>query len=141
MQLKTLGEIMGLLDPGPELIILIFIVVILLFGAKKIPELARGIGRAVGEFKRGKLEIERELAQSSSSGAASTAGSDGITVAAKELGLIVEGRSEAELRGKILEEVPKRDRGTVVSVAKAFRIDVEGVSVDELKERILVALQ
>jgi sec-independent protein translocase protein TatA len=132
---------MGLLDPGPELIILIFIVVILLFGAKKIPELARGIGRAVGEFKKGKMEIEREIAQSTASGAASTAGADGIAIAAKELGLIVEGRSEAELRGKILEEVPKRDRGTVVSVAKAFRIDVEGVGVDELKERILVALQ
>ncbi|MHA2163614.1 MAG: Sec-independent protein translocase subunit TatA/TatB, partial [Candidatus Thorarchaeota archaeon] len=68
---------MGLLDPGPELIILIFIVVILLFGAKKIPELARGIGRAVGEFKRGKMEIEREIAQSTTTGAASTAGGDG----------------------------------------------------------------
>ena len=132
---------MGLLDPGPELIILIFIVVILLFGAKKIPELARGVGRAMGEFKRGKMEIEREIAQSSSAGATSAAAGDGITAAAKELGLIVEGRSEAELRGKILEEVPKRDRVTVVSVAKAFRIDVEGVGVDELRERILVALQ
>jgi sec-independent protein translocase protein TatA len=132
---------MGLLDPGPELIILIFIVVILLFGAKKIPELAKGIGRAVGEFKRGKMEIEREIAQSSADGPASTAGSDGITVAAKELGLIVEGRSQAELREKILEEIPKRDRGTIVSVAKTFRIDVEGVGVDELRERIQVALQ
>lgn len=131
---------MGLLDPGPELIILIFIVVILLFGAKKIPELARGIGRAVGEFKKGKMEIEREIAQSSTAGTGA-AGSNNIVVAAKELGLIVEGRSEAELRGKILEEIPKRDRSTIVSVAKAFRIDVEGVGVDELKERILVALQ
>jgi sec-independent protein translocase protein TatA len=136
-----LGEIMGLLDPGPELIILIFIVVILLFGAKKIPELARGIGRAVGEFKRGKMEIEREIAHSSTPGAASAAGGDGIAAAAKELGLIVEGRSEAELRGKILEEIPKRDRVIIVGVAKALRIDVEGIGVDELKERILGALQ
>ncbi|MEE9115687.1 MAG: twin-arginine translocase TatA/TatE family subunit [Thermoplasmata archaeon] len=129
------------LDAGLELPILILIVVILLFGAKKIPELARGVGRALGEFKRGKMEIEREIAQSSSAGAAPAAGGDGITAAAKELGLIVEGRNEAELRGKILEEIPKRDRVTVVSVAKAFRIDVEGIGVDELKERILVALQ
>lgn len=42
---------------------LIFIVVILILfgGASKIPELARALGRAMGEFKKGQLEIEREL--------------------------------------------------------------------------------
>jgi len=33
----------------------------LLFGSSKLPELARGLGRSVGEFKKGKEEIEREL--------------------------------------------------------------------------------
>lgn len=45
---------------GPELI-LIFIVVLLLFGAKKLPELARGMGRSLGEFKKAKDEFEHEI--------------------------------------------------------------------------------
>jgi sec-independent protein translocase protein TatA len=44
----------------PEMII-IFIVILLLFGAKKIPDLARGFGKASGEFKKAKEEFEREI--------------------------------------------------------------------------------
>lgn len=39
----------------------IFIIVLLLFGAKKLPELARGIGKSTGEFKRARDEFEREI--------------------------------------------------------------------------------
>lgn len=45
---------------GPEWII-IFIIVLLLFGAKKLPELARGIGKSMGEFKRAREDFEREI--------------------------------------------------------------------------------
>lgn len=45
---------------GPELI-LIFCVVLLLFGAKKLPQLARGMGRSIGEFRRAKEEFEDEI--------------------------------------------------------------------------------
>lgn len=41
--------------------LLIFLVVLLLFGAKKLPELAKGMGQAVREFNKAKDEIEREL--------------------------------------------------------------------------------
>ena len=44
----------------PEMII-IFIVILLLFGAKKLPELARGIGKSMGEFKKAREEFETEL--------------------------------------------------------------------------------
>jgi sec-independent protein translocase protein TatA len=47
----------------PELI-LIFIVVLLLFGAKKLPELARGIGKSMGEFKKAREDFEREITRS-----------------------------------------------------------------------------
>ncbi|HSI84072.1 MAG: twin-arginine translocase TatA/TatE family subunit [Candidatus Methylacidiphilales bacterium] len=43
----------------------ITILVVVLFGAKKLPELARGLGRSVGEFKRAKQEFETELDDSS----------------------------------------------------------------------------
>jgi sec-independent protein translocase protein TatA len=48
------------LPGGPELLIVLFVLV-LLFGANKIPKLARSTGQAMGEFKRGREEIEEEL--------------------------------------------------------------------------------
>ena len=45
---------------GPELLI-ILAVAVLLFGANKIPKLARSSGEALGEFKKGREEVEQEL--------------------------------------------------------------------------------
>lgn len=41
--------------------IIILIIVIILFGGKKIPELMRSLGKGVSEFKKGKNDIEDEL--------------------------------------------------------------------------------
>jgi sec-independent protein translocase protein TatA len=46
---------------GPLEIILIFLVVLLIFGAKRIPEIARGIGKGIREFKDATSEISNEL--------------------------------------------------------------------------------
>ena len=40
---------------GPELLVILFIV-LLLFGAKKLPELSRSLGKSLGEFKKGQQE-------------------------------------------------------------------------------------
>jgi sec-independent protein translocase protein TatA len=48
------------LPGGPELLIILFIAV-LLFGANKLPKLARASGEAMGEFKRGRQELEDEI--------------------------------------------------------------------------------
>ena len=45
---------------GPEVFIVIF-AILLLFGAKKIPELARGMGRGIREFKDATKEIKNEI--------------------------------------------------------------------------------
>jgi sec-independent protein translocase protein TatA len=44
-----------------NVIIAAVIVGVLIFGAKKIPELAKTFGKAKGEFEKGKLESEKEL--------------------------------------------------------------------------------
>ena len=44
-----------------NVIIAVVIIGVLIFGAKKIPELARTFGKAKGEFEKGKLESEKEL--------------------------------------------------------------------------------
>lgn len=50
-------------SPGPTELIIILVVFVMLFGAKKLPELSRSIGKSISEFKRGKEEAERELDQ------------------------------------------------------------------------------
>ncbi len=47
--------------PGPFEIILILVVVLLLFGAKRIPEIARGLGKGIREFKDATHDIKQEL--------------------------------------------------------------------------------
>ena len=47
---------------GPDMMV-ILLIVFLLFGAKKLPELARGMGKAVKEFSAARDEIERDLSQ------------------------------------------------------------------------------
>ena len=44
--------------------IVVLVIVLLLFGAKKLPELARGMGRAVKEFSAARDEIEKGFTQS-----------------------------------------------------------------------------
>lgn len=46
---------------GAEWMWILVVVVVLIFGAKKIPELARAAGRAKGEIKKGELEAEKDL--------------------------------------------------------------------------------
>lgn len=44
----------------PEMVV-IFLIILLLFGAKKLPQLARGVGKSMGEFKKAKDEFEHEI--------------------------------------------------------------------------------
>ena len=46
---------------GGQEIIIIALVILLLFGGKKIPELMRGLGKGVSQFKKGMKDIEDEI--------------------------------------------------------------------------------
>ena len=54
----TIASILNFARPD---MIVVLVIVLLLFGAKKLPELARGMGRSVKEFGAARDEIEREL--------------------------------------------------------------------------------
>ena len=45
---------------APEIILILFII-LLLFGAKKLPELAKGLGKGINEFKKASNEIKEEV--------------------------------------------------------------------------------
>ncbi len=51
--------------PGGWEWIIIILVVLIFFGAKKIPELARGLGRGIREFKDATKEIKKDIEDSS----------------------------------------------------------------------------
>jgi sec-independent protein translocase protein TatA len=46
---------------GAEWVWIIVIVAVLIFGAKKIPELARTLGKAKGDYEKGRIESEKDL--------------------------------------------------------------------------------
>jgi len=46
---------------GAEWIWIIVIVAVLIFGAKKIPELAKTLGKAKGDYEKGRIESEKDL--------------------------------------------------------------------------------
>ncbi|MFT7032975.1 MAG: sec-independent protein translocase protein TatA [Cyclobacteriaceae bacterium] len=56
-----LNSILAIGMPGGWELVIIVLVVILLFGAKKIPELAKGLGKGIREFKDATKDIKSEI--------------------------------------------------------------------------------
>ena len=57
---STLVPLFGPVPGGMEMVVILLIAV-LLFGANKIPKLARSTGQAMGEFQKGRQQVEQEL--------------------------------------------------------------------------------
>lgn len=62
--LSHMNTPLAFMNLGGQEMLIIFVIVLLLFGAKKIPELARGLGKSMGEFKKARDEFEREITRS-----------------------------------------------------------------------------
>ena len=56
------------LSPSGGEIIIVLIVILLLFGAKRIPDLARGLGKGIREIKNATSDIQREITKDVSAG-------------------------------------------------------------------------
>jgi len=81
----------------PEMVVIGLAVIILLFGAKKIPEFARSLGRAKGEFERGKLELEKEIRETPPIESSSS-----VIKAASDLGIDTANKTEEQLKAEIV---------------------------------------
>ncbi len=49
---------------GPTELIVVFLIILLLFGAKRIPEIAHGIGKGIAEFKKATNDVTNEIEKS-----------------------------------------------------------------------------
>jgi len=81
----------------PE-IILIVVVLLIFFGAKKIPELAQGLGKGIKEFRKGVKEVQNDIENDAPAASPSDRDKD---LDKRELELI---RREQELRKKLDEK-------------------------------------
>jgi sec-independent protein translocase protein TatA len=59
-----MNTVLAFMNLGGQEMIIIFLIVLLLFGAKKLPELARGVGKSMGEFKKAREDFEKEITRS-----------------------------------------------------------------------------
>ncbi|HEX2487709.1 MAG TPA: twin-arginine translocase TatA/TatE family subunit, partial [Nitrososphaeraceae archaeon] len=57
----TIDNLLMQMPFGFEWIFIIVIIVVLFFGVKKIPELAKSFGKATAEFEKAKIEAKRDL--------------------------------------------------------------------------------
>jgi sec-independent protein translocase protein TatA len=94
---------------GQMEIVLIVVAIIVLFGASKIPDLARSLGKATGEFKKGQKEIERELTDVEKSIKESPAEDKSLKIKqmARDLGISTEGKTDEQLLKEIQNKMPK----------------------------------
>lgn len=89
-----------------EVIIIILIGVVLIFGVKKIPELARSFGKATSEYEKARIEARMELqhVRNQNSG---VVGREKLEVIAEGLGIDYANKDDDELRIAIEAEINK----------------------------------
>lgn len=91
---------------GMEWIFIIIIVVVVFFGVKKIPELARTFGKAGAEYEKARMEAKRELQQLKGQSSGSV-GREKLEEIADSLGINYTNKNDDELRAAIDAELNK----------------------------------
>ena len=119
-------------------IILIVIAVLLLFGPQKLPELARSIGRAWGEFRRGEVEGERQIQQEFSTEPRTTG--PRLRDAASELGISTMGKSDGQLKLEIARRIDSAPDDKVAFVARLLDATETGATPARLRELVIKSL-
>jgi sec-independent protein translocase protein TatA len=92
---------------GIEWIIIIVVIVLLFFGVKKIPEIARGFGKASTEYQKARIEAERELGKIKKGGLSPSDDRDKLEEIASTLGIDYIGLKDEEIREAIEAELHK----------------------------------
>ena len=107
-------NMMQMIPSGFEWIFIVVIVVVLIFGAKKIPDLARGFGKATTEFEKARIEAKRELREIKNAGTSSSstttnaaANREKLESIADTLGIDYTDKNDEQVRLAIETEINK----------------------------------
>jgi len=93
---------------GYEWIFIIVIIVVIFFGVKKIPELARSFGKATAEYEKARIEAKKERAQIRSE---DKMGREKLEELAESLGIDYTNKNDDELRKAIEGAINKEKSG------------------------------
>ncbi|ABM80136.1 twin-arginine translocase TatA/TatE family subunit [Hyperthermus butylicus] len=95
---------------GPEILIILLLVVLLIWGPTKLPQLARGLGQALYEFKKASQgSAEREDKQARKTGETlSSVDDETLRRIAEKLGISTENKSRSQLVEEIVKEAKRR---------------------------------
>jgi len=99
---------------GPAEILLVFVVIVLLFGATKLPELARSMGQSMGEFKVGQMEAEKRYQNMKDQVNTPAQNADDIALTraqrmAKNLSIDIKGKSDEQLLAEIERKLSEQE--------------------------------
>lgn len=89
---------------GLEWVIIIGLIVVVFFGVRKIPELAKSFGKASAEFQKARIQAKRELQEMQSQG---NVGREKLETIAESLGIDYSNKNDDELRTAIEIELNK----------------------------------
>src|SRR5215472_3643587 len=104
MTFEITAPMMAIMN-GVEVIIIILIGLIIIFGAKKIPELAKSFGKATSEFEKARIEARRELHDIKNKD--SVVGREKLEAIAETLGIDYTNKNDDQLRFAIETEINK----------------------------------
>jgi sec-independent protein translocase protein TatA len=119
MEGLPLNAMMQIIPSGFEWVFIVLIIVVLIFGAKKIPDLARGLGKATTEFEKAKIEAKRELSEIKKSGISSStttnavASREKLEAIADTMGIDYTDKDDDQLRSAIETELNKSRQNKV----------------------------
>ena len=92
---------------GTNELLMIFGVIVLLFGASKLPELARSMGSSMGEFKKAQRESELSLKKFERTLKEPAASKSKIQETAENLGIDIRGKTDEQLLDEIQKSAEK----------------------------------
>jgi sec-independent protein translocase protein TatA len=95
---------------GLEWVIIILVIVVIFFGAKKIPELARSMGKATSEFQKARIEAKKTIGNESidNEKKQNSVDREKLESIAETLGVDYSNKDDKDLKNAIDEELKKQ---------------------------------
>ena len=98
--------IMGIMN-GAEIIIIVIIIAVLFLGIKKIPELARSLGKASSEYEKSRFEAKREMEKIKNQNGTTNVDREKLESIAETLGIDYSTKNDEDLKNSVETEINK----------------------------------